>query len=561
MRRLRGEAGRARGQAAPLLRPRLHARVGVHAARAAAGRRARGRARAAGRSAASQCEGVYRKLKDRQVSCGINGCKHKWTWTRRRADPGLRHRPPQRAAAPDVRGVQGRLRRDRRPRGPLPHLGLQEDLDLVARRSARRLPRRQAGAQGAAPDVRELPRHLPGAQGRGAPLPPHRLQADLDRQARRPAGARRARQDRRSLSAVLRDLREGDGRARGSPDRLQDRELQGTWTWTKRAAAGGRRAARSPRTTRTTERRTAGNGSQTDRRREGAPTRAAVEQRAPTRRAAADGRRGIGRRNAEAPASAAASRAERRRAAAGGKRGRNKKKRRREIRPPERRCQACIDFLKDRKTMEIPCKTLRDADLLAAREPAADPPRRLGRAGDVRRLQARRDRGRARHRARGAARRRTAAQPGAAHAEPARRAAPDAAAQPRRVRARVASSARTADARTRALALHAPDAVGPTSLACRSSPPHAAPTARHIAQAQRGIPPCQQGRGRGRSAHKQMTVERRRGRKAARCNRSPPQAGANRRTATLGLGISAGDLRLPIRPCRSAGRASARASG
>ena len=49
---------------------------------------------------------------------------------------------------------------------------------------------------------------------------------------------------------------------------------------------------------------------------------------------------------------------------------------------------------------------LRDADLLAAREPAADPPRRLGRAGDVRRLQARRDRGGARHRARGAARRR-----------------------------------------------------------------------------------------------------------------------------------------------------------
>jgi hypothetical protein len=41
----------------------------------------------------------------------------------------------------------------------------------------------------------------------------------------------------------------------------------------------------------------------------------------------------------------------------GGKRGRNKKKRRREIRPPEKRCQSCNDFLKDRKTMEIACKT------------------------------------------------------------------------------------------------------------------------------------------------------------------------------------------------------------
>ena len=64
------------------------------------------------------------------------------------------------------------------------------------------------------------------AEGRRASLPPRRLQADLDRQARRPARARRARQDRRSLSAVLRELREGDRRPRGSPDPLQDRELR-----------------------------------------------------------------------------------------------------------------------------------------------------------------------------------------------------------------------------------------------------------------------------------------------------------------------------------------------
>ena len=43
-------------------------------------------------------------------------------------------------------------------------------------------------------------------------------------------------------------------------------------------------------------------------------------------------------------------------AASPGKQGRRKRKRRREIRPPERRCQTCIDFLKDRKTIELPCK-------------------------------------------------------------------------------------------------------------------------------------------------------------------------------------------------------------
>src|SRR6185436_9693375 len=36
--------------------------------------------------------------------------------------------------------------------------------------------------------------------------------------------------------------------------------------------------------------------------------------------------------------------------------GKNKKKRKRVIKPPERRCQDCSDFLKDKKTLEIPCK-------------------------------------------------------------------------------------------------------------------------------------------------------------------------------------------------------------
>lgn len=38
-----------------------------------------------------------------------------------------------------------------------------------------------------------------------------------------------------------------------------------------------------------------------------------------------------------------------------GKNKRNKRKRRREIQPPERRCAACAEFLANRKTQEIPC--------------------------------------------------------------------------------------------------------------------------------------------------------------------------------------------------------------
>jgi hypothetical protein len=39
-----------------------------------------------------------------------------------------------------------------------------------------------------------------------------------------------------------------------------------------------------------------------------------------------------------------------------GPRRKRKNKKRREIRPPERRCQTCLEFLADRKTIEIGCK-------------------------------------------------------------------------------------------------------------------------------------------------------------------------------------------------------------
>ena len=312
-------ARRAGRQERAVRRPRLHAHLGVLAARAAAGRRARGRA-AAAHAALRPCEGVFRKLKDRPVRCGINGCDNKWLW------PALEQieayaKGCQRSAAPHVRQVQGRLRRDRRPRGPLPNVGLQEDLDLDAQRPARRVPGRQSAAQGAAPHVRELQRDLPDAAGHRTALPPLWMQEHMARQARRPARARRARQDRRSLSAVLRELLEGHRRARGPAAAVQDGQLHGDLDVGEGGAARGGRAA----------------GAQ------GARAEAAKACRRRRRRR----QRGGGRRRG-------GGRAARSRRGAAGKKG--KKKRKREIKPPERRCQDCSDFLKDKKTLEIPCK-------------------------------------------------------------------------------------------------------------------------------------------------------------------------------------------------------------
>ena len=380
VRRLRGEAGRAGGQAAPLLGPGLHALVGLHQASAAAGRRARRRARAAGAPMCGQCEGVYQQAEGPPGQLRHQRLQAQVDLERRRADPGLRQRPVQRAAPPHVRRVQGRLRRHRRPRGPLPHLGLQEDLDLDARRSARRLRRRQAGAQGAAPDVRELHRHLPGAQGRRASLPPHRLQADLDRQARRASWrARCAARPAIPIPSTARAARRrwASSRIARSPARPRTAPGPGPGPSGQQLAAGVRpepKPKRSPKSRPTTGR--AATPDQTHRRegRREPDGRAGGgcfgdRRRSPRHRRQ---RRGAGDRRRESGPS-------RGQAAGKGRTGATAR-RRREIRPPERRCQSCIDFLKDRKTMEIPCKQLRDAHLLAAREPAADPPRCLGRA-------------------------------------------------------------------------------------------------------------------------------------------------------------------------------------
>ena len=342
------------------------------------------------------CDGVFKKLKNRQVNCGINGCKHKWTWTTdeqiQAYATGKPNEPPRRMCDECKTGFGAIADREVRCRTS----GCKktwtwsrgDQLDAcLAGKPAPKAPRRMCQS------CLDIYSKLKDVE---RPCRRTDLQADLDRQARRPAGARGARQDRRSLSALLPRVREGAGRARGSAGPLQDRPLHGHLDLDQRAAAGGRRApggeGRPGRSARGADERPpklpsgAGDGAQ--------PEASGRRRRA---RRAGERRRGACR----------AARRQRRPAAQGqgkGRKGRGRnRKRRREPRPPERRCEACIEFLKDRKTHEIPCSQLRDRHLLAAGEPAADAPRQLGRAVAVRRVQARRDRGGARRSARGAA--------------------------------------------------------------------------------------------------------------------------------------------------------------
>ena len=149
---------------------------------------------------------------------------------------------------------------------------------------------------------------------------------------------------------------------------LEDRQVacktencEGTWTWTKQAqlAAGVRPEPKvEEKSTTRSKRKSTPRPRRRSKRRAPKPEPRPLNSR--RTRSAPTTVPETSAINGEAPAIAAAnaggdrSRGDR----SGGKRGRNnKKKRRREIRPPERSCQSCNDFLKDKKTMEIPCKT------------------------------------------------------------------------------------------------------------------------------------------------------------------------------------------------------------
>ena len=104
VRRLRGEAGRARGQAAPLRGARAaRARRSSRSARSCwparptSSRATAGAPLRAVRGRLPQAQGP------RRSAAASTAASSKWTWTRRRADPGLRQRAAQRSAAPHVR--------------------------------------------------------------------------------------------------------------------------------------------------------------------------------------------------------------------------------------------------------------------------------------------------------------------------------------------------------------------------------------------------------------------------------------------------------------------------
>jgi hypothetical protein len=284
----------------------------------------------------AQCAGVYDKIKDRQVNCGINGCKNKWAWSKDEQivayAKGLPNEPPRRMCDEckgNFGGIADRevrcrasgckntwtwLRGDQldacfagKPAPKAPHrmcercIGIYQSLKDVER------PCRRGGCKGTWLDKRgaQLARAIRGKTGEPYPQYCENCEKEL-----------------------------GD---------LDDRQIAcrtdnctGTWTWTKAAqlAAGVRPAKLEDKVEEPVA--------------EAAPP--VGDAPAMAHEASAEG----------APAAEEAGPAEGAAAAPGepgkGKRKRNRNKKRREVRPPEKRCQTCLDFLADKKTIEIECQ-------------------------------------------------------------------------------------------------------------------------------------------------------------------------------------------------------------
>ena len=276
----------------------------------------------------AQCEGVFRKLKDRPVRCGINGCDKKWQWPAEEQieayAKGLPNEPPRRMCdkcQADFGAISDRQVRCRTGGCKKTWTWLRGDqLDAcMAGKSTPKAPHRMCD------DCIAIYRNL----------------QDVERPCRR-AGCKGVWLDKRGgqLARAVRG-KTGDPYPQYCDDcaknivELEDRQVPcktenctGTWTWAKaqQLAAGVRPELRE-------------DASQ--------PADAAPVE-AQARDQVADAHEATDVAAAAAPEPAATKQGKL------GKKG--KKKRRREIRPPERRCQDCSDFLKDKKTLELPCK-------------------------------------------------------------------------------------------------------------------------------------------------------------------------------------------------------------
>jgi hypothetical protein len=276
-----------------------------------------------------ECSHVARRLKDRPVTCGINGCSRKWTW---KADEqiqafaaGRPNEPPRRMCA-ECRAEFGKLsdrevrcrtsgckstwtwsRFDQldacqagKPAPKAPSRMCQRCFDLWSTLKDVERPCRRAGCKGTWTDKRgaQLARAVRGKAG--DPYPRHCTNCEKE----------------------LGDLDDREVKCRTDG-------CQGTWTWTKeqQLAAGVRPKIKDAAATpvEAVENPPAQVAASTEVATEGAPSESASPQ-------------------AETAPSAAKP---------GKKNKRNRRKR--EPQPPERRCSACAEFLAGRKTQEIPC--------------------------------------------------------------------------------------------------------------------------------------------------------------------------------------------------------------
>jgi hypothetical protein len=314
------------------------------------------------------CEQVSRRIRDREVNCGISGCKRKWIW---KADEqivafaaGKPNEPPRRMCDA-CRAVFGKL------------------LDREVRCRTSGCKNTWTWSRYDQLDACQADKPPPKA-------PSHMCKRcfdiwstlkDVERPCRR-SGCKGTWMDKRGaqLARAVRG-KTGDPYPRLCPNcekelgDLEDREIPcrtencpGTFTWTReqQLAAGVRPklkeeveagGAAHPETP-----ADAAAGPEPSVSPEVQPAEAPAAEVAPAAAAEAPAAEVAPAAAAEAPAteaaataapSAPAAAAEGQATAARNKK--NKKKRRREIQPPERRCAACAEFLANRKTQEIPC--------------------------------------------------------------------------------------------------------------------------------------------------------------------------------------------------------------
>jgi hypothetical protein len=279
-----------------------------------------------------QCASVYDKIKDRQVNCGINQCKNKWSWSKdeqiQAYAQGLPNEPPRRMCDECKANFGGIADREIRCRASgcknTWTWSRSDQLDAcLAGKPAPKAPHRMCerchNLYNGLKDV-ERPCRRSGCKGTW-----------LDKR-----GAQLARAVRGKTGDPYPQYCEKCEREMGD---LADRQIPcktdnctGTWTWTKQAqlAAGVRPVPKVEIEAEATSAE--------------APEEAATGPADTI--AALEGQAAV---VAEAGAMSGGQ-------PAGKRRSKNKNKKRREIRPPEKRCQTCLEFLADKKTIEIACE-------------------------------------------------------------------------------------------------------------------------------------------------------------------------------------------------------------